>query len=80
METTIQKWGNSLGIRLPKNIIKKHALYEGTRIVFNEHKRGVIIEKVAEEDVNLDSLVSRITKKNRHGEIDWGPPVGRELW
>jgi antitoxin MazE len=81
METTIKKWGNSLGVRLPRSIIKHHALEEGARVILDEHKHGIIIRKLPEDDdVDLDFLVRRITKKNRHEEIDWGPPVGREIW
>ena len=80
METTLQKWGNSLGVRLPKSVIKHQALQAGVRVVLDEHKLGIIIRKLPDDDVDLDSLVRRITKKNRHEEIDWGPPVGTEVW
>ena len=80
METTIQKWGNSLGIRLPKTIVKRQSLREGSRVVLDEQKIGIIIRKSVEEEVNLDDLVRRITKKNRHPETDWGKPVGKEVW
>jgi antitoxin MazE len=80
METTIQKWGNSLGIRLPKNIVKRQSLHEGARVVLDEQKIGIVIRKPAEETVDLDALVRRITKKNRHQETDWGNPVGKEVW
>ena len=52
----------------------------GVRVVLDEHKLGIIIRKLPDDDVDLDSLVRRITKKNRHEEIDWGPPVGTEVW
>ena len=69
-----------MGIRLPKTIVKRQSLREGSRVVLDEQKIGIIIRKSVEEEVNLDDLVRRITKKNRHPETDWGKPVGKEVW
>ncbi len=80
METTIQKWGNSLGVRLPKSMSDKKSLKEGSRVVLSETKRGLLIEVVIRPPVTLDALLKTITKDTMHSELDWGSSVGKEIW
>lgn len=80
METKIQKWGNSLGVRLPKALAQKQSLKEGARVVVTESKKGLSIEVVKETKETFDSLVNQITPENRHDPADWGEPIGREVW
>jgi len=80
METTIQKWGNSLAVRLPKSVTQKLALRAGRRVrVYNEGK-GVAITPVHEHEKSLKDLLAMITPANIHAETDWGKPRGREVW
>ncbi len=80
METTIQKWGNSLGVRLPKSISDKKSLIQGSRVVVSETETGVLIEAVVKPHTTLDALLAGITKDTLHEGLDWGPPVGKEIW
>lgn len=80
METTIQKWGNSLAVRLPKAVTQKLALRPGSRVRVHEEKREVIISPARKIEKSLKDLVAMITPENRHGETDWGRPRGREVW
>jgi len=41
---------------------------------------GVVTIRKPQHEPTLEDLVQRITSENRHSEIDWGPPVGKELW
>ena len=43
-------------------------------------KNGAIVIKPAQRRYQLDELISKITARNRHGETDWGPRVGKEAW
>ena len=81
METNIQKWGNSLGVRLPKAIALNQSLKEGSRVVVTETTTGIAIEVVKKPHFyTLTALVKDITKNNRHTETEWGNSVGNEIW
>ena len=80
METTIQKWGNSLGVRLPKQLADKQSLKAGTKVLVTETKTGVSIEVVKNQTRTLAQMIKSITPANLHKEVDWGAPVGKEVW
>ena len=80
METKIQKWGNSLAVRLPKDITKKLALREGSVVAVSEDKRRIIVQNVPQKKAPLTELVKQITPKNLHSEIEWDDPRGMETW
>ena len=80
MSTQIAKWGNSLGLRLPKSVAREARLDDGD-VVSVSVKDGAIVVRPARPTYSLDDLVARITRRNCHQEADWGDaPVGRELW
>jgi len=79
MTTQVAKWGNSLGLRLPKSVALEAQIAEGDRVdVVVEN--GAIVIRPARVRYSLEDLVGGITKANRHDEIDWGTPVGKETW
>ena len=80
METTIKKWGNSLAVRLPKHVVEKLKLHEGTRVEVREQKKEVIISPTPKARLTLKERIKLITPENSHQEIDWGPPRGKEIW
>jgi antitoxin MazE len=73
----MSKWGNSLAIRIPKAVAEKARIKEGDSVEIKAD-RGRIELRRAEKIPTLEELVAQITPENRHGEIDWGPAVGRE--
>lgn len=79
METNIQKWGNSLGVRLPKAIAERQSFKEGSRVVVTETKTGIAIEVVKKKRRTLDELLKNFDKKTQHELVDWGPDVGEEI-
>lgn len=80
--TTIQKWGNSYAVRLPKEAMRKLNLLAGHEVEIHEidHNRALSVVPVREHFTSLAEMLSRITKKNRHQALDWGSAVGREVW
>ena len=80
METSIQKWGNSLGVRLPKQLAKKQSLKAGTKVLVTETKTGVAIEVIEGGRASLADLVKHISPKNLHSETEWDVSVGKEVW
>jgi antitoxin MazE len=78
--TQIAKWGNSLGLRLPKSVALEARLDEGDTVSVSV-KDGAIVVRPTGPIYSIDALVAKITKRNRHEETDWGTsPVGHELW
>lgn len=71
------KWGNSLAVRVPKDIAEQAHLKEGDAVEIKAAK-GKIELRRAERIPTLKELVAQITPENRHPETDWGPDVGRE--
>jgi antitoxin MazE len=77
--TQIAKWGNSLGLRLPKAVTLEAQLGEGDTVSVSV-KNGVIVVRPNRPTYSLRQLVAKITPRNRHRESDWGTPVGDEAW
>ena len=74
---TVQRWGNSLGIRIPKDIALSSNIGEGTRVVMAV-ENGEIVLRVALPRYDLNELLERATPEKRHEEIDFGGPQGKE--
>ena len=80
MRTKIVKWGNSLGLRIPKSFAEEVRVTEGS-IVDLSMKDGNLVVKVPKPDeVDLKDLLDGITDENIHEEIDTGDAVGGEIW
>lgn len=77
--TQIAKWGNSLGLRLPKSVALEARVGEGDTVEVSV-RNGTILIRPGRPTYSLDQLVARITPRNRHTETDWGTPAGREPW
>lgn len=80
--TTIQKWGNSYAVRLPKASVQKLNLQAGNSVEIREAVHGgtLSIIPVRHRAASLAEMVARITKKNRHDATDWGSAIGKEAW
>jgi len=78
MEAKIQKWGNSLGLRIPKSIIKETKLNENSNVEVI-HKNGNILIIPIKNKYSLDDLLANITESNLHNEVD-DNPLGNEVW
>jgi antitoxin MazE len=77
--TQVSRWGNSLGLRLPKSVAQEAQLGEGDTVDVSVDNGSIVI-RPSRPRYSLDELVRRITPKNRHAETDWGGPLGDEVW
>ncbi len=80
MKSTVQKWGNSLAIRIPKSFATEIDLSQGAEIDLVLFKNKIQIEPITKKQLTLDELLRRVTEENMHGEVDTGTPVGKEIW
>ena len=80
MNATIQKWGNSLALRIPKSVARDTHLESGSVVNLAVRQGKVVIEPTKKPKFQLDDLLKAVSKKNVHDGIDTGPAVGREVW
>ncbi|VAX25095.1 Programmed cell death antitoxin MazE [hydrothermal vent metagenome] len=80
MKTKVQKWGNSLAVRIPKAYAGEADVRYGDDIDIAIHEGKIMITPLKAKKYELKTLLSRITKKNLHAEIDTGSSVGGETW
>jgi antitoxin MazE len=81
MKTVVQQWGNSLAVRIPRDIARESQIGRGTCIEMSIANGNLILTSLSKRrSYSLASLVKKITSANRHPEIDFGKPVGREVW
>jgi antitoxin MazE len=76
MVTRIRKWGNSLGLRIPKSFAKEAAIEEDSPVDISLEGDRLVIRPVRAAQYQLSDLLSRVTKDNRHEEILTGDTVG----
>ena len=79
MKTRVQKWGNSLGVRIPKAFAEEAQLVDGTPVEIKLVEGHLVMIPISEIPT-LEELLAEITDDNVHGEFETGPPVGRESW
>jgi antitoxin MazE len=80
MHTTIQKWGNSLAVRIPKAFVKEAHVAYGTPVDLSVDDGKIVIDPRTEPEYRLEDLLKGVTKRNLHAEVDTGKAVGREVW
>ena len=79
MTTKVQKWGNSLAIRIPRAFAEAGRLSENAPVELTVVSGRLVMERVPER-LSLADLLERVTQENRHEEMDWGKPEGEEVW
>ena len=80
MQTRVQRWGNSLAIRIPKAFANEFRLKHNSSVDISVVEGKIVVEPVIESEVTLEQLVSNITEHNLHGEIDTDAAQGNEAW
>ncbi len=80
MQTKVQKWGNSLAVRIPRGLTLSVRLRNGSLVDLSSVKGKLIITPVEETEYTLEQLVAKVNDKNIHREVDTGKAIGRESW
>ena len=80
MRIRIQKWGNSLALRIPKVFAAEARLEQDKLVEVSLVEGKLLIAPVVEPPVTLDQLMAGVTEQNLHREIDVGPAKGNEVW
>lgn len=80
MRTKIVKWGNSLGLRIPKAFAEEVRVGEGSEVDLSMENGNLVVKVMDPGKLDLNDLLDKITDDNIHGEADTGDAVGDEAW
>ena len=80
MESKIQKWGNSLGLRIPKSFAEEAEVEAGSTVDLAVEGGGLVIRPVRRPRYTLEGLLKGVNARTLHKEVATGEAVGREAW
>jgi antitoxin MazE len=80
MKAVVKKWGNSASVRIPSAVLRAAKLRLDDSVDVREESGRIVIEPVRHREYTLSELLKGITAENLHEEVDFGRPVGREVW
>ena len=80
MKTRVQKWGNSLALRIPKSFATEVGLQTDSSVEVSLVKGKLVIAPIVKRKLTLKALLARVTEDNLHQEVDTGSAVGSEVW
>lgn len=78
MRVVVKKWGNSASVRIPAGVMQAARLELDQPVDVREENGRIVVEPIRPVEYDLATLIAGITDDNRHEEIDFGPPVGKE--
>ncbi len=80
MQTQVKKWGNSLALRIPKQLAEQLAIKNDTEVEILVMDDQLMIRPLPIPDLTLEDLLAQITDENLHDEVETGTAVGGEVW
>lgn len=82
MKATVQKWGNSLALRIPKAMAQEISVRAGSSVDLSVDEAGELLVKPTPKHpkYSLKALLSKVKPENLHRVADWGAPQGKETW
>ena len=80
MRVHVKKWGNSASVRIPSGVMRAVDLRIDQAVDVGEEGGRIVIEPLAAPVADLDSLLAAMTPDTFHEEVDYGRPVGGEVW
>lgn len=80
MRTKVQKWGNSLAVRIPKAFAREARVAYGTSVEISVDEGRLVIDPCTDGEFRLEDLLHGITRDNVHNGVETGRRVGKEAW
>jgi antitoxin MazE len=80
MQTRVQRWGNSLALRIPKSFAEETQIGENSLVEVSLEDGRLIVAPARPAKPTLGELLAQVTDENLHSEVDTGAPVGAEVW
>lgn len=79
MQTSVQTWGNSLGVRIPRGLAEEHRLGAGSEVSLSTRDGDLLVRPALPARLSLDDLLAEVTTANLHSSLDTGDAVGQEI-
>lgn len=80
VQTRVQKWGNSLGVRIPRGLAQEVGLGAGTEVSLSSKDGELVVKPSVSAHLSLDDLLAEVSEENLHSAIDTGSSVGAEIF
>lgn len=80
MQTKLQKWGNSLGLRIPRSFAAEAGVGPGSEVELSIRNGDLVVKPARRRSYALKDLLRKVNSRNLHAEVDTGSPLGREIW
>jgi antitoxin MazE len=80
MQARVQRWGNSLAVRIPKPFALEIGLEQNTLVTVSISEGKLLLEPIIEPRYTLEQLLAEVSEDNLHHEVDTGQAVGNEVW
>ncbi len=80
MRTRVQKWGNSLALRIPKSFADEVGIDKESSVELRLEDGRLVVSPVTAPHPTLSELLAGVTEENLHQEVDFGPAIGNEAW
>ena len=80
MKTAVQRWGNSLALRIPRAYASEVRISEGSEVELTMKSGSLVVRPISRKRHSLAELLRRVTPANRHESISTGTPIGQEAW
>ncbi len=80
MEVQLQKWGNSIGIRIPKSLLNSLKVRENDYLKLEQKDNCIIMSKSNKNKVSLKKLFQEYKGDNLSKDFEWDSPRGNEIW
>ncbi len=80
MKTRVQKWGNSLALRIPKSFASEVGLQRESPVEVSLEDGKLVIAPIGKPELTLKQLLAKVTPENIHHEVETGPATGNEAW
>lgn len=80
MRTRVERLGDGLAVRIPESLATEAGLKEDASVEVSLVDGSIVVTPPMRRKRTLEELLAGVTDENLHGEIDFGPPVGKEIW
>lgn len=80
MQTKFQRWGNSLGLRIPRSFTEEAGVEAGSEVDLSVQDGDLVVRAAKRRTYRRSALREKVTAKNLHGDVDTGESIGREVW
>lgn len=80
MLTKVQKWGNSIALRIPKAFAEEMRIAADSMVELTIEAGRLVLSPVEPQAYSLEALLAGVSPENSHAAVDWGEPIGKEAW